>query len=106
MFVIRYRVRGKKDIMISGTEVRSSVCVKYMGLEGSRITGGQGKSSRSRVVLGSNETRQLQVKSRRARCKNPNASGVLHNFGVLRCKLDAGRQLNIEMLNTPRIFSL
>ena len=56
MFVIRYRVRGKKDIMISGTEVRSSVCVKYMGLEGSRITGGQGKSSRSRVVLGSNET--------------------------------------------------
>ena len=87
---IECEARRTSHGVISGTEVRSSVCAKYIGLEGSRITGRQGKPSRSREAM------------KRVSCKRKAEGHIarilvylryLMILGVLCCKLGTGRQL-------------
>ena len=77
VLVIRYRVRGEEDIpRYDIWDGGAFKCLCEMHMSG-RVWNYR-KTGQVVEIPGSNETCQLQMKSRRARCKNPSASGVLH----------------------------
>ena len=93
MLVIRYRVRGEEDIPRCDIwDGGAFKCLCEMHRSG-RVWNYR-KAGQVVEVPGCNETRQLQMKSRRARYKNPSASGVLHDSG--RALLQVGRWAAIE----------